>query len=174
MIPFNPEPCLLGVTLDRQLIFGAHTKKVCEAASSKMSMLAALSNTTWGWGKHDLLKVYNTSMKSRFNYAGAAWQPWLSSSNRDTIERSQNRALRIVTGQVTKIDCGVLRREAGIPSFKTTLSETASDLMKKKHACPTTTLENLPSPMLNHLKTTVPAGPPAPRQSEESATCRRA
>ena len=119
MIPFNPEPRLLGVTLDRQLTFGAHTKKVCEAASSKMRMLAALSNTTWGWSKHDLLKVYNASIKSRFDYAGAAWQPWLSSSNRDTIERSQNRALRIVTGQVTKTDCGVLRREAGIPSFKT-------------------------------------------------------
>ena len=73
MIPFNPEPCLLGVTLDRQLTFGAHTKKVCEAASSKMRMLAALNNTTWGWSKHDLLKVYDANIKSRFDYAGAAW-----------------------------------------------------------------------------------------------------
>ena len=119
LIPFNPEPRLLGVTLDRQLTFGAHTKKICEAASSKMRMLAALSNTTWGWGKQDLLKVYNASIKSRFDYAGAAWQPWLGTTNRNTIERSQNRALRIVTGQVTKTDCGVLRREAGIVSFKT-------------------------------------------------------
>ena len=119
LIPFNPEPRLLGVTLDRQLSFGAHTKKVCESASSKMRMLAALSNTTWGWSKHDLLKVYNANIKSRFDYAGAAWQPWLSSTNRDTIERTQNRALRIVTGQVMKTDCGVLRVEAGIPSFKT-------------------------------------------------------
>ena len=55
--------CRAKIYIDGKMIpltFGAHTKKVCEAASSKMRKLAALSNTTWGWSKHDLLKVYLT------------------------------------------------------------------------------------------------------------------
>ena len=35
MIPFNPEPRLLGVTLDCQLTFGAHTRRYVRQHSRK-------------------------------------------------------------------------------------------------------------------------------------------
>ena len=94
-------------------------------------MLAALSNTTWGWNKRDLVKVYNATIKSRLDYAGAAWQPWLSETNMGVIERTQNKALRLITGQVQNTDVGVLRVEAGITSFKRTRLGTALGLTKK-------------------------------------------
>ena len=135
-IPFKAEPRFLGVTLDRQLTFGRHTKNICESSSKKMRMLAALSNTTWGWNKRDLVKVYNATIKSRLDYAGAAWQPWLSETNMCTIERTQNKALRIITGQVQNTDVGVLRVEAGIPSFKTNAIRNCLRSHEKAHRLP--------------------------------------
>ena len=78
-----------------------------------MRMLAALSNTTWGWNKRDLLKVYNATIKSRLDYAGAAWQPWLSETNMGVIERTQNKALRLITGQVQNTDSRSFTRGSG-------------------------------------------------------------
>jgi hypothetical protein len=69
-IPFNPTPRLLGVRLDRQLSFGPHTKELCESTTSKVRMIAALSNTSYGWRKDDLMKVYSASIKSRLDYVG--------------------------------------------------------------------------------------------------------
>ena len=59
------------------------------------------------------MKVYNATIKSRLDYAGAAWQPWLSETNMGVIERTQNKALRLITGQVQNTDVGVLRVEGG-------------------------------------------------------------
>ena len=135
-IPFKAEPRFLGVTLDRQLTFGRHTKNICESSSKKMRMLAALSNTTWGWNKRDLVKVYNATIKSRLDYAGAAWQPWLSETNMGVIERTQNKALRLITGQVQNTDVGVLRVEAGITSFKTNAIRNCLRSHEKAHRLP--------------------------------------
>ena len=118
-IPYNPEPRVLGVFLDRQLTFRRHVNEVCKSVNSKMRMLAALSNTTWGWRKQDLMKVYSANIKSKMDYAGSAWQPWLSKTNLLILERLQNKALRYVTGQVQNTAEEALQLEAGVPSFKT-------------------------------------------------------
>ena len=118
-IPYNPEPRVLGVLLDRQLSFRRHVNEVCKSVNSKMRMLAALSNTSWGWRKQDLMKIYSANIKSKMDYAGASWQPWLSKSNLLVLERLQSKVLRYVTGQVQNTSPEALRLEAGVPSFKT-------------------------------------------------------
>jgi ribonuclease HI len=82
-------------------------------------MLGALSFTSWGWRKQDLQKVYTSTIRSRIDYAGPAWQPWCQKTNINILERSQNKALRKITGQVSCTAVDVLRKEADTTSIKT-------------------------------------------------------
>ena len=85
-------------------------------------MLRAIANTEWGWKKEDLLKVYLAHFNRVMNYAGFAWQPSTAQSHLENLDRLQNRALRIITGQYQSAPVDALRREVGIPSMKTQAS----------------------------------------------------
>ena len=116
-IPFNKHPKLLGVILDRQLSFEKQTKEVTKAASSKIKMIRAVSNTTYGWGRDQLKKLFFSFVRSKLDYAGPAWQPWLSDTNVALLEVVQNKALRAITGQLASSPVEALRYETQIPSY---------------------------------------------------------
>ena len=99
-IPFNPTPKLLGVRFDTTLTFTPHAEEVARAASEKLGLLAAVGNTSWGWDKYHLRQLYFTYLRSKMDYSGAGWQPWLAASSISILERTQNKALRIMTGQL--------------------------------------------------------------------------
>ena len=118
-IPFNPEPKFLGVTLDRSLSFGPHVKNIKGKATSKLSILGAVANTTWGWRKADLKKILQAHVCSVLHYASDGWQPWLRPSNVQRLETIYNRGLRLVTGQGAASPVEALRAEAGVSSLQT-------------------------------------------------------
>ena len=88
-IKFNPTPKLLGVTLDRQLTFGPHVENINKEATNKLKMLACLSHSKWGWRKNQVVRVYKSHLKSILDYAGFAWQPYLSKTNYRKLEMSE-------------------------------------------------------------------------------------
>ena len=53
------------------------------------------------------------------DYAAAAWQPWISENNIDTLERSNQKALRMVTGQSLGTPTEAIRAEAGVVDYAT-------------------------------------------------------
>ena len=118
-IKFEPNPVLLGVTLDRQLTFSPHTAIVAERVSNKAKLLAALSHSEWGWHKDTLKSVYLTSIRSVIDYAGPAWQPWIGDTNKGLLERAQNKALRRISGQHVGSPIGTLNLETDIPTYST-------------------------------------------------------
>ena len=118
-IPFNPTPKLLGVRFDTSLTFNPHAEEVARAASGKLGLLAAVGNTSWGWDKYHLRQLYFTYLRSKMDYSGAGWQPWLSASSISTLERTQNKALRVMTGQLKSTPVEALRLESSIPSYET-------------------------------------------------------
>ena len=118
-IPFAKHPKLLGVHFDRQLTFGKQTEEVKKAATSKIKMIRAVANTTFGWSKDELKKLYFSFVRSKLDYAGPAWQPWLSDSNIAHLEVVQNKALRAITGQLSGSAVEALRYETQIPSYET-------------------------------------------------------
>jgi hypothetical protein len=63
-----------------------------------------------------VLHVSRLSLMSN-TYAGGGWLPWLSTSNVDTLNRTQNRNLRIITGQLASTTTDALRVEAGFQSL---------------------------------------------------------
>ncbi len=93
-------PKFLGVTTDRAHSFGPLVAAVVSKTSNRCRVLASLTSKRWGWRKGQLLKVYRALHLSVINYAAPAWQPWLAPSRLDHLERCQNKALRIITGQL--------------------------------------------------------------------------
>ena len=135
-IPFNPYPKLLGVTFDRELTFTSHTTIVCKEASGKLKLIAAVGNSKWGWRKQNLRKLYYAYIRSKLDYSGPGWQPWLSDQNINTLEATQNKALRIITGQLRSSPVEALRFEAGVGSYRTRIMRTTLRTAEKAKRLP--------------------------------------
>ena len=118
-ITFEPSPRLLGVHLDRTLAFTKQTELVAKKVGKKCRMLGAVANSEWGWRKKELTRIYNTQVRPALDYGAPAWQPWLSDTNIKTLERSNNRALRMVTGQSVDTPVESVRAESGVSSYAT-------------------------------------------------------
>ena len=116
-IPFAKNPRLLGVYLDCQLSFGYHVRYVTREAAKKLRLIAMVSNTTWGWKREDLKKLYSSLARGKLDYAAEGWQPWLSDSNICALDRIQNKAIRLITGQMKSSPVDALRLESGIPPY---------------------------------------------------------
>ena len=66
-----------------------------------------------------MLMIFNTFFLSKLNYSSPAWQCRLSESQMNLLERAQNKALRIVTGQLRSSPAEALLAETGCLSVKT-------------------------------------------------------
>ena len=138
-VPFNDSPKFLGVHLDRSLSFQQHVLYVTGKVSERCRILASLAGKQWGWRKENLRRVYLAAQRSVLDYAAAAWQPWLSETQLNKLEVSQNKALRLVTGQYASTPTEALRLEAGIESYKThsnrviTISAEKADRLPQDH-----------------------------------------
>ena len=127
----NPTPKLLGVTLDRTLSFGPHIADITARISSRNRLLTSLSARDWGWGKDSLRSTYMAMQKSILTYAGAAWLPFVSDTGMANLERCQNRALRLITGQTRSSPTEALRLEANLPSVATVRRQLTAISMEK-------------------------------------------
>ena len=112
-------PRLLGVILDRNLFFGPHVDTVTNRMATKTKIIAAVANTEWGWRKQYLVRLYTAFIDSIWKYAGFAWLASAAKSHILRLERAQNRALRMVTGQHMATPVEALRQECGLPGIDT-------------------------------------------------------
>ena len=113
----STHPRLLGIILDRTLSFNKQIEEVTKKVTSKMRMLWAVSNSTWGWNKYDLRKLYLAHIRSTMCFASSGWQPWLSDTNLRKLEGLQNKCLRLISGQTRTSPNEAWRVETGIPSI---------------------------------------------------------
>jgi hypothetical protein len=130
-LAFNPNPLFLGVELGRTLPGKEQTDRKAASLSKGSQMLMALSGSDWGWSSDLLRKVYQTSLLSGATYAGGGWLPWLSATSVETLDRAQNRFLRIITGQLASTPTDALRVEAGFQSFGCLRDRAAAVALKK-------------------------------------------
>ena len=82
-------------------------------------MLGSVSKSKWGWDKQHLIQLYISYQRTKLDYSGPGWQPWLSDSAIENLERCQNKALRVITGQLKSSPCEALRYETGVSSYAT-------------------------------------------------------
>ena len=110
---FNPKLIFLGVMLDRSLSFSHQVDQVAAAVGARCKLLGAIGERDWGQTRSGLRRTFQSFIRSSMDYCGAAWRPFLSQSDLDKLERCQNRALRLVTGQLATTPVECLRLEAG-------------------------------------------------------------
>ena len=135
-IPFNPNPTLLGVTFDRQLTFAKHLEDVMKQAASKTKMIAAVSHSKWGWDKQHLTQLFYAYIRSKLDFAGPGWQPWLSDTNLKVLDSTQNHALRAITGQLRSTPYEALRYETQISGYATHMKRNCLKSMEKAKRLP--------------------------------------
>jgi hypothetical protein len=116
-LAFDPNPLFLGVELGMTLSVKDQDDRKAASLTKGSRMLMALSGSNWGRSSDLLRKVYQTNLLSGATYAGGGWLPWLPASSVETLNRAQNRNLRIITGQLALTPTDALRVEAGFQSF---------------------------------------------------------
>ena len=137
-LTFNKTPTFLGVIFDRTLSFGPQVEGIRKKVGGKCNLLAMVGSREWGWSRESLKRVFQATVCSVLNYCGPGWQPWLSESNVKTLDACQNRALRIVTGQLQSTPLEALRMEAEVPSMHTTIRRNAAAAWEKTLRLPST------------------------------------
>ena len=136
VLKVNPTPTFLGVTLDRTLTFRQHVTRIKSRVMNRIRILSTLASKEWGCSRPSLYRIYQATIHSVFHYCGPAWQPWLAKSNRTILERVQNRALRVLTGQLADTPLECLRLEAGISSFETAIRRNCAVAWEKSARVP--------------------------------------
>ena len=119
------------VHFDRTLSFNKHVEEVRLQATGKLRVLRAISNTKWGCLKSDLMKIYVGQVRSKMDYSASGWQPMLSNTSMDELERIQNKGLRIVTGNVQSARLTAIRCEANTPAYRTISERNTLRAMEK-------------------------------------------
>ena len=110
------------------LTFAPHAEEVSQKVSKRTNLIRAVATPDWGWQKMTLRQIYIAIQRSVLDYAAAARQPNLRQTNFDKLERSQNKALRVIPGQA-------LHKESGVSSYRTH----SNRLIASSHQKPTRT-----------------------------------
>ena len=97
-LPLVSHPKLLGIYLDTFFSFNAHCVHVANRVSKSNNALKVLAGTNWGQQKETLLLTYKALGSSIANYAALIWSTNASDTTLQKIQRTQNVALRIITG----------------------------------------------------------------------------
>ena len=97
-LPLVCNPKILGVYLDTLFSFNNHCVQVANKVSKRNNVLKALAGTNWRQQKETLLMTYKALGRLIANYTAPVWSTNASESNIGKIQRTQNEALRIITG----------------------------------------------------------------------------
>ena len=115
----NTTSRLLGVILDRSLTFNAHLRKLSVSLTCSICTIGATAHTSWGWHRAILKMAFHDLVRSKLDYAGSAWQHWLSNTNLFCLDCLQNRSLRLISGQLVSTPLEALWLEADVQSYQT-------------------------------------------------------
>jgi ribonuclease HI len=132
----NPTPVFLGVCFDRTLSFRPHVARVCGRVQGTCRVLSAVAARSWGCSRSTLRSVFMALVRGTLDYCGAGWQPWVAQSGIDELERAQNRALRIVSGQLRTTPVEAIRAEVGVPRYADVVDYLAAVAWEKARRLP--------------------------------------
>ena len=105
--------------------------------NNRTSALRALSGKNWDpTSTNDLKRVYNTYSRPGGLYSAEIWTPFLSHSNWETLETSNNRASRIITRTLSSTPSAVSKLDARTPSYKIPVKDNAAHLLESYRRFP--------------------------------------
>ena len=123
--------------MDKTLSFGAQVEDVTHKVKKRTSLLRAAVSRDWGWHKKTLRRVFQSTQRSVMDYAAPGWQPFLSSTNMNKLEKAQNQALTAITGQYSSTPLEALSIESGFQSYATDSKRLTDASQQKAFRLPT-------------------------------------
>ncbi|XP_029825787.4 uncharacterized protein LOC115311305, partial [Ixodes scapularis] len=96
-IPYVSEHAFLGVTLDRQMTWGPHIKRLKKKLPSFTHIIKMISGTRWGCSVSALMALYNALFVGLMRYTLPVMQ-LVSRSCFKELESAQAQALRVCFG----------------------------------------------------------------------------
>ena len=137
VVKLSKEVKILGVTIDSQLTFASHARKMEKKSNNRTSVLTALSERT-GAPLLTISGEYNTYARPGWLYAAEIWAPFLSDSNWKKLEVCNNRASRIITGATSSTPSTASKLHARTPLYKILVEDNAAFLLERYRRFPET------------------------------------
>ena len=94
-IPYNPNPKLLGITLDESLCFNKNSEKIKEKCMSRLNIIKILSHKRWKLSKETLKSLYCSLIGSVIEYSFFTISE-ISISTLNYLQAIQNQAIRLI------------------------------------------------------------------------------
>ena len=128
------EATFLGITLDEKLKFRSHIDQIKKKSTSRLNIIKILSHSSWKLSKTTLINLYNTIIRSIFEYSSILVTA-LDTKAIQALQVIQNSALRSILHlqfdkekkKHTRIN--KLHEIAQIPMVKARLSELKSNYL---------------------------------------------
>ena len=84
----------------------------------RLNALRAVTGSTFGQDKESCSAIYKQYIRSVMDYASPAWAPDLSRTHLNTLQTTQNKALKIITGCTQTSPTDHLHHETSILKFE--------------------------------------------------------
>ena len=120
---------LLGMTVDKNLNFNSHLKKLCTKVNQKVSALARIVNILPFQKRHIILKTF---IESQFSYCPLIWM-FCSRAMNNKINRIHERALRLVYQDYMTPFKDLLIRDNSLSFHHRNIHQVAIEMFKVKH-----------------------------------------
>ena len=104
----------LGVTFDKRLTWKQHIQNAEAKARRKLNIMRKLAGTQWGANEKILKNVYQGTVRLHLEYGSSSWMT-AAQSHKQTLDRVQNQALRIITGAMRSTPIEKMEHTTGIP-----------------------------------------------------------
>ena len=115
LLPFEPYPRYLGITLDRSLTYRHHLEKLKNKLSSRVSLIKRLAGTTWG-ASFDVLRTATLALViAPAEYCAPVWA---QSAHAKRLNIPFHEALRTITGCIRCTQINLLPPLSGIKSLE--------------------------------------------------------
>ena len=111
-IPLSPTATFLGIVLDARLSWSAHAEAVKTRCMKRLNAMRAISGSSWGASKSNLLQVYRATIRSVLDY-GCEVIDLGCKQIADTYDKLQYQALKICCGGMKGTSASSLQVECG-------------------------------------------------------------
>ena len=104
----------LGVTIANDLRFKTHVDNVVDKSKKRVNIIKCMANKTWGNSLETQKRLYTQYVRSGLEYASPSWSPWISDTEKQRLQRTQNNALRAAAGLSKTCPVDFLHLEVGV------------------------------------------------------------
>jgi hypothetical protein len=94
-IPYEKNPCFLGITFDERLTFKKHIEKVREKCIKRLNILKIISHKSWKLSHHTLISIYYCLARSIVDYC-FTFSSLIYKTNLTLLQRIQNQAIKCI------------------------------------------------------------------------------